>query len=121
MLIIYFWSIGMFKSKSAKSKTKKSLPWPWRFRGLYIVLGVSLLLNAITLSFVTFLTSPTASYGLLSHSLDQACVRDYDDILVGLESQTEKVLFSEANCMRNVTTGKNLDNATIVNGHYIVR
>lgn len=37
-----------------KSK-KKYLPWPWRFRALYLVLGVSLIINAITLSFITYL------------------------------------------------------------------
>lgn len=105
----------MFKSN------KKRQPWPWRVRGIYLVLGVSLLLNAITLSFVTFLSSPYADYALLSHSYNQACVRDYDKHLNAITTTSGKILFSEAQCSRDAATGKFLNTARIVDGHYVLR
>jgi hypothetical protein len=100
---------------------KKDLPWPWRVRGLYVVLGVSLVLNAITVSFIAILNSPQANFAVMSHAISNSCDRNYALNMTTLPTTDGRVLFSEALCNRDATTGQYLTSGKVVDGHYVLR
>ncbi|GEM_PF-2162315 len=105
-----------------KSKKKKSISWPWRIRGLYVVLGISLLLNAIAISFVVMLNSRQADLALISHAINNSCNRDYAWNVANLPmSQAGRVVFSESLCNRDAVTGQYFNNSKVVDGHYLFR
>lgn len=105
-----------------KSTKKKFTPWPWRIRGLYVVLAISLLFNAIALSFVFMINSRQADNAVMAHALRNSCVRDYDWNMANLPmTQEGRVVFSESLCNRDAVTGKYFNNSKVVDGHYLFR
>lgn len=115
--VIHYWRIYMFKSKK-----KKFAPWPWRIRGLYVVLGISLLLNAIAISFIVLLNSRQADLAVISHAIRNSCNRDYAWNMTNLPATSEgRVVFSEALCKRDAVTGEYFKTSKVVDGHYVLR
>ena len=39
------------------AKKSKNTPWPYRIRDMYIVLGLSLMVNVVALSFIAYIWS----------------------------------------------------------------
>lgn len=102
-----------------KSKKKKSMAWPWRVRGLYVVLGVSLLLNVIALSSLGYLNSSKADMHLYNVAINNLCQRDYNDSVAAQTTKDDKVLLAEKICHRDAVTGVSLSNGKVVDGHYV--
>ncbi|MBW4061605.1 hypothetical protein HJC99_03505 [Candidatus Saccharibacteria bacterium] len=95
--------------------------WPFRMRGLYIVLGLSLLINVVVLSFMVYFNSRQADQAMMKTAIAHICTRDYDWYKAGLPTEGSQALFSEGLCNRDVNTGSTLsgDHSKIVNGHYV--
>lgn len=105
-----------------KSKKKKFAPWPWRIRVLYVTLGISLLLNAVAISFMIMLNSREADLAVISHAIGNSCERDYSWNMANISPTAEgRVVFSEAFCKRDAVTGEHFKTGKVVDGHYVLR
>lgn len=104
-----------------KSKKKKFAPWPWRIRILYVALGISLLANAVFISFTIFISSPTADYTVTQYAIGNMCDRDYSRIMANIPAADGRIQFSEQLCQRDAASGLDMTTGKVVNGHYVLR
>jgi hypothetical protein len=97
----------------------KSPTWPYRIRISYLVLALSLLVNAVTIGFIVHINSKQADMALLRTAIEHSCDRDYNYIMSQLPNDGGRVLFSEGLCTRDAATGGVFgpDHSQIVNGH----
>ena len=104
------------------AKSTAQSTWGSKLYATWIVLGISLLVNAILISFITYANSKHADNMLISHALQNVCVRDYNWLMTSgsTGSEDSKVLYSEGLCRRDVATGADI-NFKVVNGHLVVQ
>ena len=104
-----------------KSKKKKFAPWPWRIRTLYLALGISLLANALFISFTVFLSSSLADYTVTQYAVGNMCNRDYSRIMANIPTTDVRIQFSEQFCQRDAITGLGMTTGKVIDGHYVLR
>ena len=103
------------------AKRLRPLTWPYRLRGLYLVLGLSLLANALFISFVWYINSRSADVAMLETAVTHMCSRDYGYQMSKLTDENSKILLSEGVCKRDITTTNPLaaDRVKIAGGHFV--
>lgn len=99
------------------AKARVSTTWGTKLNITWVVLGISLLVNAVLISTFVYLESWRGDKTVVRTGIEHACVRDFDRTLSTFTTDEQKILFAEGVCHRNFSSGSNYT-LKVVNGHF---